>query len=221
MNKSHSLTVLNLLASLPQVLQSDESMAALAQATAEVLEKRSGEIQSISIYPNIDALSEDLLDILANDFKIDWWDPECSVEKKRALLKNSWHVHHILGTKTAVMTALADIYSDATIREWWEYGGDPGCFRVETSNHVQAFSNLDKFFAILNGVKRLSAHLDSVCINFESEQKIGAGIASQTCLEITYRMEIPSAGDFADLVVLLTDESGAYLTDENGENLIE
>ena len=218
MNENHALTVPNMMASLPQVLRDDESVAALATSVAAVLEKRKEEIGSIAIYPRIDELPADLLNILANDFKVDWWDASYDLEKKRQTLKNSWHVHRILGTKAAVVTARADIYTDFNLLEWWEYGGKPGYFRIETNNYRDAFNNLDMFFATLNKVKRLSAHLDRVNINFESPQSIGIGFASQTYLGIIYRMEEPSAEDFG---MLLTDETGAYLVDETGDSLID
>lgn len=218
MNKNHGLTASNLLASLPQVLQDDESLAALAKSVAAVLEKRKDEIRSISIYPHIDELPEDLLDILAKDFKIDWWNPSYSLEKKRQLLKNSWYIHKILGTKEAVVTVLSDIYTDFKLQEWWEYGGNPGCFRVETSNYQEAFRNLNVFFSTLDKVKRLSSHLENVNVNFESTNRIGVGIANQVFMEISYSMEEPAAEDFA---MLLCDEKNSILIDENGEILIE
>lgn len=218
MNDNHALTVSNLLASLPQVLQDDESMAALASSIAAVLEKRKDEIRSVAIYPCIDELPGDLLDILAKDFKVDWWNVGYSLQKKRQLLKNCWKTHRILGTKEAVMTVLSDIYTDFKVQEWWEYGGSPGCFRVETSNFQEAFENLDAFFVTLNKVKRLSAHLDNVNINFESSHNPGVGIANQTFMEISYIMEEPSVDDFD---TLLTDEFGALLVDESGNMLID
>ena len=72
MNDTHGLTVENLLRTLPDVLKNDESMAALAAAIAQVLSARPSEIRNLMIYPRIEELPEDLLDILAYDFKVDW-----------------------------------------------------------------------------------------------------------------------------------------------------
>lgn len=217
MNKNHALTASNLLASLPQVLQDDESMVALAKSVAAVLEKRKDEIRTIAIYPRIEELPEDLLDILAKDFKVDWWDKSYSLETKREILKTSWHTHRILGTKEAVTTALRALYDQFEVKEWWEYGGEPGYFKVETRSY-QLIYEMDKFVAALSAVKRLSAHLEKISINLESDQKIGAGMANQTFLEITYRMEEPAGNEFD---MLMTDENGAYLVDETGDALID
>ena len=123
MNKAHGITKENLLASLPTVLANDDNMAALASAVAEVLAARVGEIERVSIYSQIDRLPNELLDILANDFKVDWWDANYTLEEKRRTLKDSWNVHRRLGTKAAVVLAISAIYPDTQVSEWWEYGG--------------------------------------------------------------------------------------------------
>ena len=56
MNSAHALTSENLLRALPEALQNDESMSALATSIAQVLAQRPEEIQRLSIYPHIDEL---------------------------------------------------------------------------------------------------------------------------------------------------------------------
>ena len=51
-------------------------MLALATSIADVLAARPEEIRKIQIYTLIDELPEELLDILAYDFKVDWWDAD-------------------------------------------------------------------------------------------------------------------------------------------------
>ncbi len=130
MNSAHALTAENLLRALPEVLRNDESMAALAASVAQVLAQRPEEIQRLAIYPRIDELPEELLDILAYDFKVDWWDADYTLEEKRRTLKDSWRVHRMLGTKAAVVLAISAIYPDTQVSEWWEYGGKPYHFKL-------------------------------------------------------------------------------------------
>lgn len=130
MNENHGLTTKNLLCTLPEALRSNESMAALAESIAGVLAGRPGEIQNLLIYSRIDQLPEPLLDILAHDFKVDWWDSDYTLEEKRRTLKDSWRVHRMLGTKAAVETAISAIYPETKVREWFEYGGDPYHFKL-------------------------------------------------------------------------------------------
>lgn len=217
MNDNHALTASNLLASLPQVLQDDESMAALANSVAAVLEKRKNEIRTIAIYPRIEELPGDLLDILAKDFKVDWWDKSYSLETKREILKTSWHTHRILGTKEAVTTALRALYDQFEVKEWWEYGGEPGYFKVETRS-FQLICELDKFVATLSAVKRLSAHIEKVNVLADVYQVVGVGIAEKFAFVNSYVMK---EFDLNELLSWLVDESGNILIDELGNILIE
>jgi len=126
----YGLTKENFLAALPMALREDASVAALAEAAAEFLARPVEEIRRLKLYPEIDQMDERLLDILAYDFKVDWWDPEYTLEEKRRTLKDSWRVHKLLGTKAAVERAISAIYPDARVREWFEYGGRPYYFRL-------------------------------------------------------------------------------------------
>ena len=128
---SHGLTRENLVATLPPALQKDPSAVALAEAMADLLAQRPEEIEQLRIYPVIDRLDERLLDILAYDFKVDWWDADYSLEEKRRTLKDSWRVHKLLGTKAAVEMAISAIYPQTTVQEWFEYGGRPYHFKLQ------------------------------------------------------------------------------------------
>ena len=131
MNDSRlGITGENLLRILPPALTQDPSMVALASAGAEALAARRVEIDRVRTISNIDGLEEAVLDILAHDFKVDWYDPEYSLEEKRRTLKGNWLIHRRLGTKYAVRTALNAVYPGTIVQEWFEYGGNPYCFRV-------------------------------------------------------------------------------------------
>lgn len=140
MNKEFGLTAENLMRALPPVLNGNADMAALAEVLAEVLAERGQEAESLRIYFGIDTLPEELLDILAKDFKVDWWDSDYTLEEKRKTLKESWRVHRMLGTKAAVETAISAIYPNTKVSEWWEYGGDPCHFKLAID---ATFENVD------------------------------------------------------------------------------
>lgn len=164
MNEKYGLTAENLLRALPQVLRNDEGMAALAAAIAETLSGRVGEIENLRIYSRIDELPEDLLDILAYDFKVDWWDGDYTLEEKRKTLRDSWRVHRMLGTKAAVETAISAIYPDTKVTEWWEYGGEPYHFKLRLD---ATYENVDqeKHWRVMEKVeyyKNLRSVLDEI-----------------------------------------------------------
>ena len=128
---NRGITKENLLLIMPPALTHDKSIMALAAADAEALAVRLEEIDRVRIISNIDGLDEAVLDILARDFKVDWYDPDYSLEEKRRTLKDSWRVHKTLGTRAAVETAISAIYPETTVEEWFEYGGEPYHFKLE------------------------------------------------------------------------------------------
>ncbi|MBU5438281.1 phage tail protein I [Tissierella sp. MSJ-40] len=148
---------------LPPSLKNDEDMLALARVIGDELQKTSRMAQLNIIYARIDELDEAVLDILAYDLHVDWYDYSYPIEAKRALIKDSVKVHKRLGTKFAVETALGNLHPNSRIEEWFQYGGEPFSFRVildTTRSRIGA-----GYFEIKKAVdsyKRLSAHMDDV-----------------------------------------------------------
>lgn len=168
---NRGITKENLLLILPPALSKDKSVMALAEVDAEALAARPAEIDKARVIANIDGLDEAVLDILARDFKVDWWDPEYSIEEKRRTLKGSWRVHKILGTKAAVETAISAIYPGTKVQEWWEYGGEPFYFRLFL-NAGNLRPDTEKYRRVLERVnyyKSLRSHLDGFIWNFTGE----------------------------------------------------
>ncbi|MCH5195949.1 MAG: phage tail protein I [Oscillospiraceae bacterium] len=120
----------SLLDAFPYALLRDEQKALLADVIAEELIKLIREINKATIYTRIDELPEELLDILAYDFKVDWYDTEAPIENKRKAIKECFMVHKYKGTKYAVETALHSMFEDAKVEEWFEYGGEPYHFKL-------------------------------------------------------------------------------------------
>lgn len=189
---SHGLTRENLVATLPPALQKDPSVVALAEAMAELLAQRLKEIEQLRIYPAIDRLDEQLLDILAYDFKVDWWDPNYTLEEKRRTLKDSWRVHKTLGTKAAVETAISAIYPNTKVVEWFEYGGEPYHFRLDI-NITDDSMDSDKQRRVLERVnfyKSLRSHSDGITYFVETAPAAAKAMSGVPGLEETARVQI-------------------------------
>ncbi|WP_373220877.1 phage tail protein I [Mediterraneibacter gnavus] len=148
---------------LPDPLKRDPKMKAFAAAVTKELLEVSGNIDKVLIYSRIDELPEELVDILAFDMHVDWYDYSYPLEVKRDILKNSVKVHKKMGTKYAIEHALGALYPQSEVEEWFEYEGEPHHFRIVcdvTSNRITA-----SYTDIVNAVKmykRLSSHMDEV-----------------------------------------------------------
>ncbi len=157
---------------LPETLKRDPKMKALAAAVAEQMLGVSKEISDVLIYSRIGELPEELIDILAFDMHVDWYDYSLPLDIKRDILKNSVRVHKKIGTKYAVEKTLKALYlPQSKIEEWFEYGGNPYCFRI-------LFSITDCSCDVLEVVKtiriqkRCSAHLDCIIYKYQTRSKV-------------------------------------------------
>ena len=151
-------------ASFPLVLQDDETIVALAKIVAEPLEVFANETKLATIYANIDNLPEAVLDVLAYDFKVDWYNYDYSIEQKRETIKNSWNVHRTLGTKYAVETAISAVYPNTKVEEWFEYGGKPYFFRlnIDVTDTLPNPEGHQQVLKRLRYYKNLRSHIDEI-----------------------------------------------------------
>ena len=217
---NNSQTIDNMLSVLPTVLAEDTEMQALAVGLAEAVARYREEIDSIRIYPNIDNLPEDLLDILAYDMKVDWWDYEFTLQEKRETLKRCWYVHKHKGTPAAVETALSAIYPDTRVEEWFQYGGEPFHFRITIpmdENSLDAAKHARVMQAV-NYYKNLRSVLDSVEYSGTNTSITIWPMTGAVSVHITDRA---AAGQNATGEDFLTDEFGETLLDELGSTLLD
>ena len=148
---------------LPGSLKKDPKIIALAEAVTDQLLEVSDKINLVLIYSRIDELPEDLVDILAYDLHIDWYDYSFPLDIKRETLKNSIKVHKKMGTKYAIKKALGALFPESEVEEWFQYGGEPHHFRIicdVSETKIQA-----SYQEIVNAVKmykRLSSHIEAV-----------------------------------------------------------
>jgi phage tail P2-like protein len=154
----------DLLRTLPQVLKNDKAFHAYATVMAKQLRSVIDDVDCTTIYARIDSLPEAVLDILAYDFKVDWWDYGYTVEQKRQTLKDSFLVHKHLGTKFAVETAISAIYPETTVEEWFEYDGEPYTFRlvIDATDLSVDSERHKRVLELANYYKNLRSHLDRV-----------------------------------------------------------
>jgi P2-related tail formation protein len=116
---------------IPSSIASDAQVQAMIEALDPELQGVSFDTREALIYSRIDELPNALLDLLAWQWHVDFYEPErLSLESKRNLVKSSIPMHRKKGTKWAVEEVLRAIGIEPEITEWFEYGGEPYRFRV-------------------------------------------------------------------------------------------
>ena len=130
--------------------------------------------QRTQIYTSMENLPEEVLDALAVCLDVTWYDTAYPLETKRRVMKNATEVRRYLGTTRATKEALRTIWPNSEIEEWFDYGGEPGCFRVVCN--ISDPSVTAELEAVQNNVllyKRESAHLDSISFMVKNGITIG------------------------------------------------
>lgn len=159
--------------SLPPTLKDDENMLALARSIAGELQKNARLSRLNIIYARIDELDERLLDVLAYDLHVDWYDYAYPIEAKRAVIRDSVRVHKRLGTLYAVETALGSVYPQSEVEEWFDYNGEPFSFRVVLDvTNAKAPAEYFEIKRAVDSYKRLTAHMDDLIYQCRADIEI-------------------------------------------------
>lgn len=162
MNNLQDYSIVSL---LPESLKQDSFLVALSEAAEKELKEAYREAETLSNFSEVENLPEFLLDYIAFQKHVDFYDNTFPIETKRALVKESINYHRIKGTPAAVEKVLSAVLGDVSLTEWFEYGGDPYNFKVninvlttglseETTNLVDrlidSYKNRRSFVEIIN-----------------------------------------------------------------------
>ena len=161
---------------LPQFMQQDTAIIGLSLATDEIIKALHKKASLLTTCDKIDKLSEAELDMLADELYITWYNKMEHIEIKRDIIKNSDMVYRKMGTRWAVENVISSYFGDAMLQEWFEYNGQPGHFKVISSNPLISNEKFEQFFDILHKVKRGSAHLDCILISLTGHMKLHTGV---------------------------------------------
>ena len=170
------LKSLELKSILPSSLSSDPKTVAMADAISSLSQKLASDIALVLLLPRIDTMPENIVDYLAWQYHVDFYQADLSLDAKRKLVKNStiWHRHK--GTKWAVEQVVSTVFEHpAHVEEWFEYGGDPYKFKITASG----FENIQQLVSAIKTVKNTRSHLDS--INVDVNPKTIPDDADTTC----------------------------------------
>ena len=221
----HALNAENFMLSLPSVLAEDESLSALARAAAEQFQALIQNVESASILINIDKLPEAALDILARDFRVDWYDSNASLEQKRQLIRTALDVHRHKGTKAAVETAVSAIVPGAVVEEWFEYDGEPYCFRIsmETDGHDLNITAQRRLVRNVQYYKNARSRLESIHYRLNPNPPPAPLFIAPVTGDAYFRITVPAPATDAvyDHMLFVTDDGNVYEYAEEGDTCYE
>ena len=163
---------------LPDLMQDDPDVIAIATAQTKFYKKIAAKINIMSRWGKFDKMTEEELDLFAEDFYIPWYKTSDTKDIKVSNLEHFVEVWSRLGTPKAIETVLEDIYGSAELIEWFSNKEDykNGEFAVEVKNFASLTKeNKDRLYNVLNILKRKSQIMYSVYTKQEVEVDVFIG----------------------------------------------
>ena len=123
---------IKLLDFLPESINKDETVKAIANAIEPSFHQLAREVDAPILWTSIDKMTSVQLDHLAVMFDLQVWRDQWPLTLKRSVLKSAFVSKRTTGTVSAVRNALASLGSASRIVEWWqtEPKGEPHTFDV-------------------------------------------------------------------------------------------
>lgn len=115
---------------VPENLSSQTEVQAIAYALGRQIEAICGYADHARIYAAMPLISEEALDLLAEELRTPAYDESYSVPVKRELVEGTLQFYMTIGTPYAVNKVIAAIFDNGRIQEWFEYGGDPYHYKM-------------------------------------------------------------------------------------------
>lgn len=156
---------------LPNNLK-DYDAQALSYAISNQIKKIMDYSKLICTSACIDLLPADILDLMALEYNTQYYDQALPIEVKRVLIKNTLKWYERAGTPAAVEELVTAVFGYGAEKEWYEYGGEPGHFKLQATNQSINGEKQQLFLKLLDSIKRKSAWLDEVEIITDGEMTL-------------------------------------------------
>lgn len=172
-----------LISVLPSVLSSEPSNMAISYAYKMAMEKIIRFSIQTLLYADIDHMEDDILDLMALEFRTQYYDENLPINIKRQLVKNALVWYQKAGTPSAVKELINTVFGDGDVVEWFDFPDPPytpGTFEIQTAARVT--EELMLYFAnLVQKVKNARSHIRRITIlrNVGMREKVGAGIVSK------------------------------------------
>lgn len=167
---------------LPPSIASDPDVMAAAEALDAELQNTVGYIPYLAIIHRLRnklITDETLIDSLATQFHVDFYDPDFPLELKQELVAKSLDWHSRKGTPSVVEEIVTAVFSDAVVSEWFDYDGLPYRFKVATEITNVSASNILTLIDAIFSVKNTRSWLEKIEIvrKYICSLYIGTGIS--------------------------------------------
>ena len=168
-----SLANVSLAELLPHQLLTDPFISAFIEAFDTEFHLLVQDTAKILLYQGLNTQPHAVLDYLAWQFNVEFYDQAFSLTEKRELISNALYWHSVKGTPHAVERVVEIVFGQGIVEEWFTYGGNPFHFRVQAEGGF--FPTVDKYNTLIRmveSVKRKTAILQVIQILQSGQQDL-------------------------------------------------
>lgn len=197
---------------LPYTMKTPKNIA-LSKAFGEMTRYLYDTLQSVIFWADINSADDMLLNSMAAEIDCPFYENGMSIEQKRELIAVSDIYNRRTGTTSAVDKLIAAAFKNGNIQEWYEYGGNPYCFKInmDSSSSKSEMNDFNYFFSMLRKIKNARSKLEVINISKDlpTSNLHSAGVVTYICDDITVKIDTTFKNDTA----YSTANIGIYISD--------
>lgn len=164
-----------LYASMPSNMQDEKT-----DAFCFAVERQAGRIRNLlkklNVWSDLDHVTPGHYDYVAACLRALYYRSEMTNEQKLAIIKSTLMTYRYAGSVRAVEELLNNLFSKAEFIPWYEYGGKPFCFKIQTSDSMTK-EEINYFLDVVNKVKSARDRVEIIEVNRITSQDMHAGVA--------------------------------------------
>jgi phage tail P2-like protein len=157
---SKAADTITLLELLPGNLRDDPDIIAASQAVDADYQAMVEAISHCLTFADIDHASSEVVDHLAVEMDVDYYDDSLPLATRRDLVKNGYLVKYQNGTKYALNKILKTFYNNPELQEWFDYDGEAYYFKIMINN--EHISNVENVLDAIEKAKNARSWLEKI-----------------------------------------------------------
>lgn len=174
---------------LPSSISGDATVKEIVQAISGRLAQLGEQAELVLILPRLKKLPEEIVNELAWQYHVDFYDVAADITKKRELVRKAIARHRYKGTPAAVEEVCSAAFDTAEVVEWYEYGGEPYHFRVRmVQESIPDETAMAEMVKAVNSAKNTRSWLDSLVFCYRPKGTVCVAGAVCQHKKIFFRM---------------------------------
>lgn len=149
---------------LPSNMANDPHEQALCAAFDAMAAVVANAIPSVLVLANVGNQPAAVTDLLAIEQQTPYYNQALALNIRQALVAGGGKLNSIKGTKAAVEQAVQEAFGSGTVQEWFEYGGNPFCFKVLVNDFPDSDTQVTEIERAIAATQNARSHLDALVI---------------------------------------------------------